>query len=42
MNITVIGLGLMGGSLALSLRRSGFANHIVGCDSNRDEILKEY
>lgn len=29
--VTVIGLGLMGGSLALALRRAGVAKHIVGC-----------
>jgi prephenate dehydrogenase len=29
--VTVIGLGLMGGSLALALRRAGVAGHIVGC-----------
>ena len=29
--MSVIGLGLMGGSLALALRRAGLASHIVGC-----------
>jgi prephenate dehydrogenase len=29
--VTIIGLGLMGGSLALALRRAGLAAHIVGC-----------
>ncbi|MGC2210487.1 MAG: prephenate dehydrogenase/arogenate dehydrogenase family protein [Candidatus Korobacteraceae bacterium] len=29
--VSVIGLGLMGGSLALALRRAGLAAHIVGC-----------
>lgn len=29
--VTVIGLGLMGGSLALALRRAGLTTHIVGC-----------
>jgi prephenate dehydrogenase len=29
--VTIIGLGLMGGSLALALRRAGLAEHIVGC-----------
>ncbi len=29
--VSVIGLGLMGGSLALALRRAGLASHIVGC-----------
>jgi prephenate dehydrogenase len=30
-HVSVIGLGLMGGSLALALRRAGLASHIVGC-----------
>jgi len=29
--VCIIGLGLMGGSLALALRRGGVAGHIVGC-----------
>lgn len=35
--ITIAGLGLIGGSLALALRRSGYAGEIIGCD--RAEIL---
>jgi prephenate dehydrogenase len=30
--ITIIGTGLIGGSLALALRKRGFAGRIVGCD----------
>src|SRR5664279_3460553 len=30
--ITIVGTGLIGGSLALSLRQHGFAGTIVGCD----------
>ena len=30
--ITIVGTGLIGGSLALALRQSGFAGTIVGCD----------
>jgi prephenate dehydrogenase len=30
--ITIVGTGLIGGSLALALRKSGFAGTIVGCD----------
>lgn len=37
--ITVIGLGLIGGSLALALHRAGVAGHIVGCDG--PEILRQ-
>ncbi|MGQ8335632.1 prephenate dehydrogenase [Sunxiuqinia sp. A32] len=34
MRITVIGLGLIGGSIAKDLRKSKFANHIIGVDNN--------
>jgi prephenate dehydrogenase len=30
--ITIIGTGLIGGSLALALRKHGFRGRIVGCD----------
>jgi prephenate dehydrogenase len=30
--ITIVGTGLIGGSLALALKRTGFAGRIVGCD----------
>jgi prephenate dehydrogenase len=30
--ITIIGTGLIGGSLGLALRKSGFRGTIVGCD----------
>jgi prephenate dehydrogenase len=35
--ITIIGTGLIGGSLGLALRQSGFAGRIVGCD--KPEVL---
>ncbi len=35
--ITIVGLGLIGGSLALALRRSGFHGELAGCD--RPEVL---
>ena len=34
MKITVIGLGLIGGSMALDLKTRGFATHIIGVDNN--------
>lgn len=34
MNVAIIGLGLMGGSLALSLKKLDFINTIVGSDHN--------
>ncbi|MCD6172291.1 MAG: prephenate dehydrogenase [Sulfurimonas sp.] len=35
MNIAIIGLGLMGGSLALSLKKLDFVNSVVGSDHNK-------
>lgn len=43
MNLAVIGLGLIGGSMAMDLRRAGFATRIVGVDVSEDnarEALK--
>lgn len=34
MKVTVIGLGLIGGSMAIDLRKAGLANEIVGIDLN--------
>ncbi len=33
--ITIIGIGLIGGSLALALKKRGFSGRIVGCDRGR-------
>jgi prephenate dehydrogenase len=35
MTITIIGLGLMGGSVAIDLKKRGFASRIVGVDNNK-------
>lgn len=35
--ITIVGVGLIGGSVGLALRRAGFAGRIAGCD--REEVL---
>ena len=43
MDIAIVGLGLMGGSLALSLKKLDFINDVVGCDHNEyhtQEALK--
>ncbi|MFN8578166.1 MAG: prephenate dehydrogenase [Candidatus Sericytochromatia bacterium] len=40
MNISIIGVGLIGGSLALGLKENGFATKILGIDSN-DKNLKD-
>lgn len=34
MTVTIIGLGLIGGSLALSLRHHGLASHLIGVEQN--------
>lgn len=43
MIVTVIGLGLIGGSIALDLKESGFATQIIGIDANmghQEEAIK--
>ena len=35
MNIGIIGLGLIGGSMAIDLRRRGFASRIIGVENDR-------
>jgi prephenate dehydrogenase len=34
MTITIIGIGLIGGSLAMALRKNGFGDHFTGVDNN--------
>lgn len=36
MNVAIIGLGLMGGSLALSLKKLDFITSVVGSDNNKE------
>jgi len=40
MTITVIGLGLIGGSMALDLKARGFATHVIGVDQNPEHCQK--
>jgi prephenate dehydrogenase len=40
MKVTVIGLGLIGGSIALDLRKTGIATELVGIDQNSDNASK--
>lgn len=40
MTITITGIGHIGGSIAISLRESGFARHIIGVDANTDSLDK--
>ena len=35
MVVTVIGLGLIGGSMAIDMKNSGFASKIIGVDSSK-------
>ena len=35
MTVTIVGVGLMGGSLALDLKARGFAQRVIGVDSNQ-------
>lgn len=39
-NFAIVGVGLIGGSLALKCRKNGLANKIVGVDNNREHGLK--
>ncbi|WP_447556477.1 bifunctional prephenate dehydrogenase/3-phosphoshikimate 1-carboxyvinyltransferase [Vreelandella sp. EE22] len=36
--LLIVGLGLMGGSLAAALKQNGFSGRIVACDPSADEI----
>lgn len=39
MKIGIVGLGLMGGSMALALKHLSFVNSIVGCDHNEEHQM---
>ncbi|MDX9883643.1 MAG: prephenate dehydrogenase [Prolixibacteraceae bacterium] len=38
MKLVIIGLGLIGGSMAIDLKKAKFANEIVGVDTNEDHV----
>ncbi|MEY4135857.1 MAG: hypothetical protein RL386_2207 [Bacteroidota bacterium] len=40
MNIVIVGVGLIGGSLAIKLKENGFANRIIGVDASQDNLDK--
>ena len=40
MIITVIGIGLIGGSMAISLQENGFASKVIGVDAVREHEKK--
>lgn len=40
MTLTIIGIGLIGGSMAIDLKERGFADHIIGVDARQDNLDK--
>ncbi|ABR46871.1 Prephenate dehydrogenase [Alkaliphilus metalliredigens QYMF] len=36
--VVIIGMGLIGGSIALALRKAGYEGEIIGCDSSRQSL----
>jgi len=40
MTITIVGIGLIGGSMAINLKENGFAKHIIGVDKSSENIDK--
>lgn len=40
MKVAIVGIGLIGGSLAITLKENGFADEIIGVDINQDNIDK--
>jgi len=40
MIVTIIGIGLIGGSMAISLQENGFATKVIGSDANRENEKK--
>lgn len=40
MVVTIIGVGLIGGSLAITLKENGFADRIIGVDQSQDNLDK--
>ena len=40
LSVAIIGLGLIGGSIALALRETGVSSHIIGIDSNSETCNK--
>ncbi len=42
MTVTLVGIGLIGGSMAITLKENGFASRIIGVDANADNIDKAF
>ncbi|HEY6082113.1 MAG TPA: prephenate dehydrogenase [Chitinophagaceae bacterium] len=42
MVITIVGVGLIGGSMAITLKETGFADKIIGVDANKENLEKAF
>jgi len=42
MTVTIVGIGLIGGSMAITLKENGFASRIIGVDANAANIDKAF
>ena len=40
MIVSIIGIGLIGGSMAITLKENGFADHVIGVDANEQSLDK--
>ena len=40
MKVAIVGIGLIGGSLAISLKENGFAEEIIGVDLRQENLDK--
>ena len=40
MTIAIVGVGLIGGSMAITLKENGFADKIIGVDKSQDNLDK--
>lgn len=40
MIVSIVGVGLIGGSLGITLKENGFASHIIGVDKNKEHVDK--
>lgn len=40
MTVTIIGIGLIGGSLGITLKENGFATRVIGVDASRENLHK--
>ncbi len=38
--LTIFGVGLIGGSLALALRKAGFCKEVIGCSRSAEHLQR--